>query len=135
MAEKTAKFGPKSAFLVILGQILPFFAHFVQCLTKKQCEKDAFLVNLGQAMQAYSVPCWWVGWWFWRAGCIWKTPIYFIIIIIIINSKWSNVRNCPKYPNGPNWYYGFLCQNFQNRIFFWYTLYVVESSIIENLYI
>ena len=27
---KTAKFGPKSAFLVILGQILPFFAHFVQ---------------------------------------------------------------------------------------------------------
>merc|ERR1711922_14311 len=39
---KTAKFGPKSAFLVILGQ----------------------------AMQAYSVPCWWVGWWLWRAGCI-----------------------------------------------------------------
>ena len=30
----------------------------------------AFLVNLGQAMQAYSVPCWWVGWWLWRAGCI-----------------------------------------------------------------
>ena len=39
---KTAKFGPKLAFLVILGQ----------------------------AMQAYSVPCWWVGWWLWRAGCI-----------------------------------------------------------------
>ena len=32
--------------------------------------KLAFLVNLGQAMQAYSVPCWWVGWWLWRAGCI-----------------------------------------------------------------
>ena len=30
----------------------------------------AFLVNLGQAMQAYSVPCWWVGCWLWRAGCI-----------------------------------------------------------------
>ena len=30
----------------------------------------AFLVNLGQAMQAYSVPCWWVRWWLWRAGCI-----------------------------------------------------------------
>jgi len=29
------------------------------------------LVNLGQAMQAYSVPCWWVGWVGW-------TPIYFI---------------------------------------------------------
>ena len=30
----------------------------------------AFLVNLDQAMQAYSVPCWWVGWWLWRVGCI-----------------------------------------------------------------
>jgi len=38
---KTAKFGPKSAFLVILGQILPFFAHFVQCPTKNQCELGA----------------------------------------------------------------------------------------------
>ena len=35
---KTAKFGPKSAFLVILGQILPFFAHFVQCPTKNNFE-------------------------------------------------------------------------------------------------
>ena len=34
---KTAKFGPKSAFLVILGQILPFFAHFVQCPTIGDC--------------------------------------------------------------------------------------------------
>ena len=32
--------------------------------------KLAFLVNLGQAMQAYSVPCWWVGWRLWGAGCI-----------------------------------------------------------------
>jgi hypothetical protein len=38
---KMAKFSPKSAFLVILGQILPFFAHFVQFLTKKQCEQGA----------------------------------------------------------------------------------------------
>ena len=36
-----AKFGPKSAFLVILGQILPFFAHFVQCPTKNHCEQGA----------------------------------------------------------------------------------------------
>ena len=28
------------------------------------------MVNLGQAMQAYSVPCWWVVWWLWRAGPI-----------------------------------------------------------------
>ena len=38
---KTSKFGPKYAFLVILGQILPFFAHFIQCLTKNQCEQGA----------------------------------------------------------------------------------------------
>ena len=36
---KTAKFGPKSAFLVILGQILPFFAHFVQCWPKNNVNK------------------------------------------------------------------------------------------------
>ena len=39
---KTTKFGPKLAFLFILGQALP----------------------------AHLVPCWWVGWWLWRAGCI-----------------------------------------------------------------
>ena len=38
--------------------------------TTKFGPKLAFLVNLGQAMQAYSVPSWWVGWWLWRAGCI-----------------------------------------------------------------
>ena len=36
---KTAKIGPKSAFLVILGQILPFFAHFVQCPKKNNVNK------------------------------------------------------------------------------------------------
>ena len=34
--------------------------------TTKFGPKLAFLDNLGQAMQAYSVPCWWVGWWLWR---------------------------------------------------------------------
>ena len=38
--------------------------------TTKFGPKLAFLVNLGQAMQACSVPCWLVGWWLWRAGCI-----------------------------------------------------------------
>ena len=38
--------------------------------TTKFGPKLALLVNLGQAMQAYSVPCWWVVWWLWRAGCI-----------------------------------------------------------------
>ena len=38
--------------------------------TTKFGPKLVFLVNLGQAMQDYSVPCWWVGWWLWRAGSI-----------------------------------------------------------------
>ena len=38
--------------------------------TTKFGPKLAFLVNLGQAMQAYSGPCRLVGWWLWRAGCI-----------------------------------------------------------------
>ena len=37
-APKTAKFGPKYAVLVILGQILAFLAHLIPCLTKKGCE-------------------------------------------------------------------------------------------------
>ena len=36
---KAAKIGPKYAFLVILGQILPFFAHFVQCTPKTNVSK------------------------------------------------------------------------------------------------
>ena len=47
--------------------------------TTKFGPKLAFLVNLGQTMQAYSVPCWWVGWWLWRAGCISQDTYYFII--------------------------------------------------------
>ena len=38
--------------------------------TTKFGPKLAVLVNLGQAMQAYLVPCWWVSWRLWRAGCI-----------------------------------------------------------------
>ena len=33
LGPKTAKFGPKSAFLVILGQIMAFLIHLVLCLT------------------------------------------------------------------------------------------------------
>ena len=38
--------------------------------TTKFGPRLAFLVNLGQAMQVFLVPCWLVGWWLWRAGCI-----------------------------------------------------------------
>ena len=48
--------------------------------TTKFGPKLALLVNLGQAMQAYSVPCWWVGWWLWRVGCI-SQDTYLLYII------------------------------------------------------
>ena len=47
--------------------------------------KLAFLVNLDQAMQAYySVPCWWVSWWLWRAGCI-SQDTYLLYTICLQN--------------------------------------------------
>ena len=56
--------------------------------TTKFGPKLAFLVNLGQAMQAYSVPCWWVGWWLWRAGCISQdTYLLYNIHAIIVNDS------------------------------------------------
>ena len=38
--------------------------------TTKFGPKLAFLVNLGQAMQVFLVPCWWVSWRLWCVGCI-----------------------------------------------------------------
>ena len=38
--------------------------------TTKFSPKLAILVILGQALPAHLVPCWWVGWRLWRAGCI-----------------------------------------------------------------
>merc|ERR1711902_58040 len=52
--------------------------------TTKFGPKLAFLVYLGQAMQAYSVPCWWVGWWLWRAGCI-SEDTYLLYWVIPVN--------------------------------------------------
>ena len=49
--------------------------------TTKFGPKLAFLVNLDQAMQAYSVPCWWVVWWLWRAGCI-SQDTYLLYVLI-----------------------------------------------------
>ena len=43
--------------------------------------KLAFWVNLGQAMQAYSVPCWWVVWWLSRAGCISQGRVGFVEVM------------------------------------------------------
>ena len=35
------------------------------------------LVILGQALLAHLVPCLWVGWWLWRAGCISQDTYFF----------------------------------------------------------
>ena len=42
----------------------------------------AFLFILGHALLAHLVPCWWVGWWLWRAGYIAQDTIHFIEIIM-----------------------------------------------------
>ena len=100
LGPKTAKFGPKLAFWAKYRHFWPIWSNAwpknnadklpkwfsVMWVTKllifpveikifcpkmtKFGPKLAFLVNLGQAMQADSVPCWLVGWWLWRAGCI-----------------------------------------------------------------
>ena len=49
--------------------------------------KIDFLFNLGQAMQAYSVPCWWVSWWLRRAGCISQDTYLLYSIFININYR------------------------------------------------
>ena len=52
-----------------------------------------FLVILGQAMQAYLVPCWWVGCWLWRAGCISQdTYLLYSIESISISINTDNSR-------------------------------------------
>ena len=49
-------------------------------------------------MQAYSVPCWWVSWWLWRAGCISQDTylLYFIDKILNFETLRKTIvrRNC-----------------------------------------
>ena len=70
---KTTKFGPKLGFLFILGQ----------------------------ALLAHLVPCWWVGWWLWCAGCISQDTyllyhVYLQSYCRIYRSAWSHycLLNC-----------------------------------------
>ena len=55
--------------------------------TTKFGPKLVFLVNFGQAMQAYSVPCWWVGWWLCRAGCISQDTYLLYMIKLLFLGK------------------------------------------------
>ena len=63
--------------------------------TTKFGPKFVFLVNLGQAMKAYSVPCWWVGRWLWRAGCISQdTYLLYVLYIYMLDAISSSPRCC-----------------------------------------
>ena len=66
LCPKTTKFGPKLSFLVILVEALP----------------------------ALLVPCWWVGWWFLRAGCISQDTylLYFRLNAQIQTSRYTNTN-------------------------------------------
>ena len=56
--------------------------------------KLAFLVILGQAMQAYSVPCWWVGLWLWRVGCISQdTYLLYLFTLLMKYNKQTQILN------------------------------------------
>ena len=59
--------------------------------TAKFGPKLAFLVNLGQVMPAHLVPCWWVGWWLWRAGCISQDT--YLLYDIFLPSIFDRARN------------------------------------------
>ena len=63
--------------------------------TTKFGPKLAFLVNLDQAMQAYSVPCWLVGWWLWRAGCI-SQDTYLLYGILIFLATIQDHSRTPQ---------------------------------------
>ena len=68
--------------------------------TTKFGPKLAFLVNLGQAMQAYSVPCWLVGWWLWRAGCILQdTYLLYDVFDVDIGDCYVVKRTITQYQN------------------------------------
>ena len=67
--------------------------------TTKFGPKFVFLVNLGQAMQVYSVPCWWVGWWLWRAGCF-SQDTY------LLYHKRENNKQEQKRTANPSWFVG-----------------------------
>ena len=60
--------------------------------TTKFGPKLAFLVNLGQATQAYSMSCWWVSWWLWRAGCISQDTYLLYCIFCFFQSLY--LRQC-----------------------------------------
>merc|ERR1712004_513875 len=61
---------PKTNLNIVPGWVFRYMDNKTFDFSSKKrifCPKTT---NFGQAMHAYLVPCWWVGWWLWRAGCI-----------------------------------------------------------------
>ena len=58
----------------------------------------AFLVIFGQALPAHLVPCWWVGWWLWRSGCI-SQDIYLIYSYPFSSQAKVKFHDSDKKPN------------------------------------
>ena len=68
---------PRWVFRYVGNKTFDFFSKKKDFLPKNDQiwpKTGIFGQILGQAMamQAFSVPCWWVGWWLWRVGCIWQ---------------------------------------------------------------
>ena len=59
--------------------------------TTKFCPKLAFLVILGQALLAYLVPCWWVGWLLWRVG--WARQLRHLFTLLQVEFALANPMN------------------------------------------
>ena len=63
---------------------------------------------------AHSVPCWWVGWWLWRAGCI-SQDTYLLYLITKKCTKWLDE--------------GQLCLHtlsFARSLKFWFPIFVSQ---------
>ena len=78
-----------------LGGFLTKSADFVS-MPAVQCSADLrswhrYLAG-GSKMQAYLVPCQWVGWWLWRAGCI-SQDTYLLYCILIQEEVRLKVRD------------------------------------------
>ena len=65
------------------------------------CPKLTFLFILGQALPAHLVPCWWVGWWLWRAGCISQDTYLLYLLtslsLFSLHSKWNTFADIPNH--------------------------------------
>ena len=53
--------------------------------SRKICfPKIGIFVHFGQAMPAHLVPCWWIGWWLWRARCI-SQDTYLLYLFVCLS--------------------------------------------------